>query len=231
MARIFMLLGALLLVLAPCIGLPQGAIPLQPQPVPAPGWQNAGQWQFPSPMGIGGWGNRQRYQDEFWNFAVNGRIGYQWMRWTSYFPFNSNPDPELQVFPFERMDITLKDGGFWVGYGGVDVQPIPDIVLYGRYGANIPKSSEVEMDASGRTTRPGSPGFGSGANATSPWTWTTWFHWWMLEGGLVWWATSDLGLELGFRTEHIDYRLTDPRNLLESVDRIPPGLQITCNRL
>ncbi len=246
MARIFVLLGALLFVLAPCIGSAQGPptplFPAQappPQPLPAPGWQNAGQWQFPTSLGVGGWGNRQRYQDEIWNVAASGRFGYQWMRWTTYFPFNSNPDPEQQVFPFERMDITLKDGGFWVGYGGVEIQPLPNLVLFGRYGINIPKSSEVEMDASGRVTRPGfgstltvpPTNTGSGANAISPWTWTTWFHWWMWEAGLVWWVIPEAGIELGFRMEHIDYQLTDPRNRSESVDRIPSGLEITCNRI
>ena len=61
MARRLMILGALLLVLAPSIGLPQAGPTPTPiytgPPPPAPGWNNAGMSTFPSTPGTG-WGSR-----------------------------------------------------------------------------------------------------------------------------------------------------------------------------
>ena len=235
MTQLLMFSGVVLLVLSPCVGLPQTETPppfVPTQPPPAPGWNNAGTWMFPAAPGVGWSRNRTRYQDELWTVTANARIGRQWMKWNVFFPFASNPDPEAQSFEFERMDVTLKDGDFWVGFAGLELQPVPDFVLFGRYGANIPRLSTMEMDASGRATRPAvgtDPAnfTGNGANSTSPWYWNAWFHWWMLEGGLAWWFTPQLAIELGFRAEHVDYKMEDPRNLTEAMARIPPGRAIT----
>ncbi len=227
MAKIRITVAIALIVLSPIAGLSQTAFapPLVPsQPPPAPAWNNAGILTFPAFPGSGWSWNRPRFQDELWRIIVDARIGRQWMNWNTFFPFSSNSNPELQSFEFERMDVTLKDGDFWVGFADLELQPIRNLAIFSRYGANIPRLSAVEMDASGRATRP-LPG--NGANSTSPWYWDTWFHWWMWEGGLAWWFTPAVAFELGFRTEHIDYKLENPRNLTEPLARIPPGRAIT----
>ena len=38
------------------------------------------------------------------------------------------------------------------------------------------------------------------------------FQWWLLEGGILHSATSTLAVEAGFRAEHLDFELRDPRN-------------------
>jgi hypothetical protein len=241
MARRLMILGALLLVLAPSIGLPQAGPAPTPiytgPPPPAPGWNNAGMSTFPAGPGTG-WGNGRRlYEDEQWVVTGDVRFGHMWMRFNTFFPFNSNPDPEQQIFAFERMDLQLQDGNFWVGFGGLEVQPVPTFVLFAQYGINIPRLSHMLMDATGRFTRPGFNPFGTtdvignGANSISPWTWDTTFHWWMLDTGGAWWFTPELAFEAGFRLEHIDYRLQNPRGVSEAVDAVPPGLAISCNRI
>jgi hypothetical protein len=240
MARCFMILGALLLVLVPSIGLPQAGLAPMPlysaPPPPTPGWNNGGTFTFPVAPGSGWGGGRRLYEDELRTISVNASFGRQWMKWNAFYPFASNPDPELQVFEFERMDVSLKDGDFWVGFAGVELQPVPTLSLFCRYGANIPRLSAVEMDASGRATRPAvgnDPAnfTGNGANTTSPWYWDTSFHWWMLEGGAAWWFMPEVAFEMGFRTEHVDYRLENPRNLTEAMDRTPPGRAITGDRI
>ena len=94
-------------------------------------------------------------RDEQWVVTGDVRFGHMWMRFNTFFPFASNPDPEQQVFAFERMDLQLKDGNFWVGFAGLEVQPVPTFVLFARYGINVPRLSHMYMDATGRFTRPG----------------------------------------------------------------------------
>jgi outer membrane receptor protein involved in Fe transport len=243
MARRLMILGALLLVMAPSIGLPQAGPAPTPiytgPPPPAPGWNNAGMSTFPSAPGTG-WGTGRRlYADEQWVLKGDVRFGHMWMNFNTFFPFASNPDPEQQVFAFERMDIQLKDGNFWAAFGGLELQPVPTLVLYGRYGHNIPRSGTMYMDASGRYTRPGIAiidggvigALGNGANSISPWYWDTTFNWWMWETGGAWWFTPEFAFEAGFRYEHIDYLLQNPRGVTEAVAQGPPGLAITCDRI
>ena len=247
MARCLMILGALLLVLAPSIGLPQAGLAPMPlysaPPPPVPGWNNGGISTFPAAPGTGWGGGRRLYEDEQWVLKGDVRFGHMWMRFNTYFPYNSNPDPEQQVFAFERMDIQLKDGNFWVGFGGLELQPVPTLALYGRYGHNIPRSGAMYMDATGRATRPGTAtidttvdppviaAVGSGANSISPWYWDTTFNWFMWETGGAWWFTPELAFEAGFRYEHIDYILQNPRGVTEAVAQSPPGLAITGDRI
>lgn len=187
------------------------------------------------------------YADEQWTVTGDLRFGHMWMNFNTFFPFASNPDPNQQAFAFERMDLQLKDANWWVGFAGLEVQPFPTFVLFGRYGINIPRSSHMYMDASGRITRPGLPTInidpvtgiatigvldsGNGANSVSPWTWDTTFHWWMWEAGGAWWFTPELAFEAGFRMEHIDYKLQNPVGVSEAVAQGPPGLAITCDRI
>jgi outer membrane receptor protein involved in Fe transport len=243
MARRFMILGALLLVLAPSIGLPQGApppAPIYPAPPPAaPGWNSAGIPTFPTTSGVG-WGTGRRlYSDEQWLLKGDVRFGHMWMRFNTYFPFQSSVDPTQTLFAFERMDIQLEDGNTWVGFAGLELQPVPTLVLYGRYGHNIPRPSTMYMDASGAFTLPGTAtivggvigAVGNGANSISPWYWDTTFNWFMWETGAAWWFTPELAFEAGFRYEHIDYILQNPRGVTEAVAQGPPGLAITCDRI
>jgi len=243
MARRLMILGALLLVLAPSIGLPQAGPAPTPiytgPPPPAPGWNNAGISTFSSTPGSGWGAGRRLYEDEQWVVTGDIRFGHMWMNFNTFFPFASNPDPEQQIFAFERMDLQLKDGNFWVGYAGLEVQPVPTLVLFGRYGINVPRLSHMYMDASGRYTRPGTAivnggvigALGNGANSVSPWTWDTTFHWWMIDTGGAWWFTPELAFEAGFRMEHIDYRLQAPVGVSEAVAQGPPGIAIICDRI
>ncbi len=129
MARRLMILGALLLVVAPSIGLPQAVptpTPIYPAPPsPAPGWNNAGISTFPSAPGTGWGAGRQLYQDEQWVLKGDVEFGHMWMRFNAFFPSNS-ADPFLRHgFAFERMDLTLQDGNFWVGFAGLELQPAP----------------------------------------------------------------------------------------------------------
>ena len=237
MAKLLMILGTLLLVLSPCIGLPQGGPPPTalypaPPPPPSPGWNNAGMYTFPSVPGTGWAGGRRLYEDEQWRVTPGVRFGYAWMGFESLFPFNQNLDPTQTQFAFERMELNLHDGGFWVGFADLEVQPTPTLVLFGRYGINVPRLSNMTMNATGVYTLPlNATPLGNGGNTVSPWTWDTWFHWWMWETGLDWWFTPELALEAGFRLEHIDYQLQNPRGVTEALDNTPPGLAITCLRI
>ncbi len=209
----------------------QGTQPLVPSgpPPPAPGWNNSGAWMLPG-MGAP---TRRPYEDELWRFKVGVKPGHQWLNYKISFPYKSNPDPALQVFAFERMELELRDSNFWIGYLDAEIQPIQNLVLYGIWGGNAPKEySTVRMDATGVWTRPGDAG--NGGNTSSPWYWDTRFQWWTLDVGAVYWVNSTIGIEAGFRTEHIDFQLKAPRNeTLETrgggVD--PNGVTIPCDRI
>jgi hypothetical protein len=200
------------------------------QEPPAMGWNNSGTWRVPTFPGFGQ-GPRRLFEDELWTFRVDGRVGHQWMDFSKKFPYNSNPDPRAQRFAFERMDIELKDSNYWVGFTEVQVQPAQDLIAFARVGGNIPKQySTITMSATGAWTRPANPvasvltdantgvsflSFGptlNGANTTSPWYWDTEFQWWLWEAGALVRLNSDFALELGYRTEHVDYRMINPRN-------------------
>jgi hypothetical protein len=83
------------------------------------------------------------------------------------------------------------------------------------------------------------PGENLDANLVPPWQWTAKnFQWWMAEGGIAWWVNSLYALEGGFRAEHVDFKLTNPRNNtrridLDQNDPIPvyPGTEIICTRI
>jgi hypothetical protein len=245
MARRLMILGALLIVLAPSVGLPQAGPAPMPAPIytappsAAPGWNNSGAYTVPSFPGAGWGAGRRLYSDEQWTLKGDVRFGHQWMRFNTFFPSNLNDQFGTPGFAFERMDIQLKDGNFWVAFGGLELQPTPTLVLYGRYGHNIPRSSTMYMDATGLFTTPGTAivvggvigADGNGANSISPWYWDVTFNWFMWETGAAWWFTPELAFESGFRYEHIDYILQNPRGVTEAVAQGPPGLAITCDRI
>ncbi len=118
MARRLMILGALLLVMAPSIGLPQAGPAPTPiytgPPPPAPGWNNAGMSTFPSAPGTGWGSGRRLYEDEQWVVTGDVRFGHMWMNFNTFFPFASNPDPEQQVFAF-RTDGPSIEGREFLG--------------------------------------------------------------------------------------------------------------------
>lgn len=256
MTRIPILLAALTFVLLPVVGLPQDITPF---PAVDPSQGAVGLAQGPPPFSAPPFfATRRAYPDEMWRLRLNGRVGHQWMNFNVNFPFLSNPNPFLQTFAFERLRLTLQDANYWVGFAGLELQPVQNVIAYGRIGSNVPKNSTVLMDATGVLLTPGEfgprnslvpPGAATnGANTVSPWLWDTKFFWWMMEGGLAVAITGDISLEAGFRAEHIDFKLTDPRNFTESTrvlieinpatglpeivtTRLPPGIGIPCNRI
>jgi hypothetical protein len=212
------------------LALAQDVQPLIPQgpAAPAPGWNNSGNWMVPT-MGP----NRRIYQDEMWRFKLGARVGYQWLNYNVTFPYNSNPDPTLQVFAFERMDLELRNSDYWVGYLDVELQPIQNLILYAIWGGNAPKEfSNVKMSATGAWTRPDPP---NGGNTVSPWYWDTRFQWWTLDVGAVYWLSSEIGVEAGFRSEHTDFKMLAPRNETTegrgTVGPGPNGVTIPCDRI
>jgi len=151
---------------------------------------------------------------------------------------------------FDSMDLDLADNNFWIGFVGLELQPIQDIVLYGEAGGNIATNVRMNMFANGRGTAAATPFFVNTAGVTQagenldanlvpPWQWTAKnFQWWMAEGGVAWWVNSLYALEAGFRTEHVDFKLRNPRNNTRRIDidqddPIPPfpGTAIVCTRI
>jgi hypothetical protein len=252
MKKLLMFFGILLMALLPCVAIGQGVQPLYPamppQAPPGPGMPGVGPWA-PYPGGPMGTANRQLYPDERWIIAPYVRAGYQWLEFHANFPGPSVPIVDSNRV-FDSMDLDLVDNNFWIGFVGLELQPIQDWVLYGELGGNIATNVRFNMNASGRGTAAAQPflidAFGNvvpgqnlDANLVSPWQWTGKnFQWWMAEGGIAWWVNSLYALEIGFRTEHVDFKLTDPRNAthridLDNNDPIPPypGREIVCTRI
>ncbi|MBI4961905.1 MAG: hypothetical protein HY913_01375 [Desulfomonile tiedjei] len=270
MKKTLILFGILLMALVPCAAIGQGVQPLYPMAPPQvgpgpgmpgmappgpgmPGMTGMAPWA-PFPGGIGQ-PNRQVFPDERWVISPWARAGYQWREFHANFPNNIQTINSARIF--DSMDLDLVDNNFWVGFTGVELQPIQDIVLYGQIGANIPTNVRMNMFASGKGTAAAVPftvivnndgpllagpffaGENLDANLVPPWQWTAQnFTWWIAEAGAAWWVNSLYALEAGFRTEHVDFHLKDPRNNarridIEQNDPIPvyPGTEIICTRI
>lgn len=156
-----------------------------------------------------------------------------WMTENVDFPYFP-PDPLTPQFAFERLSLSLDVDAFWAGFLTLEHDPAYFLTIYGGIGGTIPKNGTVRMDATGRAVLAAPD---NAQNLISPWTWTAKdIHWWMVEGGGVLWFLRTVGLEVGFRTEHIDYRMIDPRNSVPASDvgiagGLAPGLAITCGRI
>lgn len=254
MKKTLILFGILLMALLPCTAIGQGVQPLYPVAPPptagGPGMPGMGPWSpFPS-AGIGA-PNRPLFPDERWVFSPYARAGYQWMEFHANFPNHQQVIFSKRMF--DSMDLDLVDNNFWIGFVGVELQPIQDWVLYGELGGNIQTNVRMNMFANGRGTAAATPfvnpttaaaginfpGENLDANLVPPWQWTARnFQWWTAEAGLAWWVSSLYALEGGFRAEHIDFKLTDPRNNarridIDNNDPIPvyPGTEIVCTRI
>jgi hypothetical protein len=255
MKRFFVPLSIVLVVMVPALAVAQMAQPLFPGNPPP--WRGGG---FPgtglaSPFSHLSAGNSpylQEYPDQRWTFAPYVKPGYQWMSFHANFPQAGVYIPFSNRI-FNNMDLRLKDPNFWVGFAGLEVQPVPTLVFYGEVGSNIPTNVRFDMNAQGRGTAAATPnvlvvgtlppvafnGENLDANLTSPWEWTGQnFFWWMVETGAAWWVNSWYAVEAGFRAEHVDFKLTDPRNNafridIEQNDPIPPypGREIVCTRI
>ena len=165
---------------------------------------------------------------------VDARGGYMWLNQIASFPFDNLRNPNdpggttLGQFLFDGMTLTLADANVWVGFLGLDLDIGDRLLAYGQIGANIPRDARVIMNFNGELN-----GFG-GANTVSPWEWTAQnFHWWMLDVGGGIRLGDAYAIVAGFRTEHIDYRMIDPRN--NTHEERGPASELTqaiiCDRL
>jgi len=232
MTRFALLLGALCMVLAPCLGSAQVAPPGPGIPPAGPGGPGFPGTPLFSPFqGPGAQSYVQRSPDEAWTARTEARAGHMWLAYNMSFPYQIS-DFVGNPF-FVGMDLSLKDSNYWMGIAILELQPVQDFIVYGRLGGNIPKDSIAEMNFTGAGVRtPTSVPLGAGANAGSPWEWTArQVFWWMVEGGVAWMFTRDFGLDLGFRAEHLEFYLTSPRNQTLSLNNNPPGFAIPCDRI
>ncbi len=238
MRRFCVLLGTLIIAVLPSIcwsfGVPpawpnqQRAIAKCPPPMQGPFAGNPqvmGQpWPMYDPaMPVGQSGGLRPYV----------KLGSMWMSEETNFPFRA-PDPLNPQFGFEQLTLTMNTEQFWVGFVGAEMEPIQNVILYGEIGANVPRNVDITMNGTGRYFL-GPPD--NEQNLLSPWVWTAKdVHWWVAEAGAAFMVTYGLGFELGFRTEHIDYKMTDPRNFVEATAvgiaaGLAPGLGISCARI
>ena len=161
------------------------------------------------------------------------KLGSMWMSEETNFPFRA-PDPLNPQFGFEQLTLTMNTEQFWVGFVGAEMEFMPNVILYGEVGANVPKNVDINMNGTGRYFL-GPPD--NEQNLLSPWVWTAKdVHWWVAEVGAAFMVTYGLGFELGIRTEHIDYKMTDPRNFVQAsavgiAAGLAPGFGISCARI
>jgi len=234
MRKLVLALSVLLAMLVPAAALAQGIVPFAPEGQPPPG---AG-WMAP---GYGVPGGIPMNTNQAGSFLTYVKPGYMLLKWDVRFPvpnINLNPidavDAQTSNKEFEEMNLDLKDSGLWVGFAGVELDATDQITLYGEAAANAVRNSIVEMYAVGRFTD-SFPDFD--ANLVPPWEWTARdLQWWMLDGGVVFNLSSFAGLEVGFKTEHLDFKMTNPRNDTERTDItdpiVPvPGRVIYCDRI
>ncbi len=226
MKKLFLMLGVLLVASLPISAMGQGVIPLVPGgdvgPGVGPGMPGPGMGMPGPGMGMPsmGWGGRQRYSDEMWQVNSYARIGPAWFNLTFDSPFNVTPVNSggelVPRFNFESIRLTISQEPYWVGFVGLELQPVPDFIVYSELGGNIKRDgAEAYMEASGRAFLPADPGGpnDSPPNLTSPWIWKiNNFQWWMIDSGVAYKVNSIVAVEAGFRVEHFDFKLVDPRN-------------------
>ena len=162
-----------------------------------------------------------------------GKAGSLWITENVDFPF-FRADPANPQFALERLSLALDTESFWAGFVRLEVDPLFNVTLYGEVGGAIPENGTVQMDATGRAVLPEPD---NAQNLVSPWVWKAKdIHWWIVEGGGVLWLAGTLGLDVGFRNEHIDYQMTDPHNFTTAsavglAAGLAPGFAITCGRI
>lgn len=224
MKRFLCALAALLILSLPLAAFagppPRKALP-PGKAGPPPGPPGIGNMPFdPSMMGM--LGPMPFIQGPGLTGRVDGRAGYMWLNQIANFPFDN-----LNQFLFEGMTVSLKDAGVWVGMLGLDLEVGERFLLYGQIGGSIPRNAKVIMSFTGIMNP-----FG-GANTVSPWEWTAKdLHWWMVDAGGGIRLGEAYTLVAGFRTEHLDYQMIDPRNnTFESRAGALPINAITCDRL
>lgn len=238
MRKFCVLLGALIVAALPCMGWSYGIAPMAgfsqqhaiakcPPPVQgpfaaSPGFAGPG-WCGPAPMPVNQLSGIRPYV----------KLGSMWMSEKTDFPYRA-PDPLNPQFNFEQLTLTMNTEQFWVGFVGLEMEPMQNVILYGELGGLVPRNVDITMDATGRALLPPPD---NEQNLLSPWTWTGRnVHWWVAEVGAAFMVTSGLGFELGIRTEHMDYQMTDPRNFVEAsavgiAAGLAPGLGISCARI
>ena len=163
-----------------------------------------------------------------------------WLNQIATFPFDNLPQVApapavglvaMGTFLYEGMTLSLADANVWVGFLGLDLDIGDRFLAYGQIGGNIPRDARVIMNFNGGLNM-FDPG--TGANTVSPWEWTAHnLHWWMVDAGAGIRIGEAYAVVAGFRTEHIDFRMIDPRNNT-SENRGPGSLltqAITCDRL
>jgi hypothetical protein len=228
---------ALILTLLPVAAMayhPAAVLPVPPHPVakcppqlcqPGPGCPPCYGWLWPCPAIVG--------QDPATRTRLFGKAGPLWMTENVDFPFYRD-DPANPLFALERLSLSLDTESFWAGFVKLELDPFYNVTLYGEIGGVIPKNGTVHMDATGRAVLPAPD---NAQNLVSPWVWKAKdIHWWMVEGGAVLWLAGTLGLDLGFRDEHMDYQMTEPHNFTTAsaiglAAGLAPGFAVTCGRI
>ncbi len=230
MKKLFLVLGVLLVATSPFSAMGQGVIPLMPGGDIGPGFGPG----MPGPgMGMPwtGSGSRQRFSDEMWRVNSYARIGPAWFNLTFDSPFNVPPvlsgGQLVPRFNFESIRLTISQEPYWVGFVGLELQPAPDFIVYSELGGNMKRDgAEAYMEASGRAFLPADPNGpnDSPPNTTSPWIWKiNNFQWWMIDSGVAYKVNSIVAVEAGFRVEHFDFKLVDPRNFTTPLPGDPGG--------
>ena len=173
-----------------------------------------------------------RFSDELWQMILYSRAGLSWFNLTFDVPFTVLSDDGtgnlLPTFNFEAMRLMVREEPFWIGFTGLELQPVPDVILYCELGGNIRRDgAEAYMEATGRAflpANPDNPDLDSPPNTTSPWIWKiNNFQWWMIDSGIAYKINSVVAVEAGFRVEHFDFKLVDPRNFTTPLPGDPGG--------
>lgn len=235
MKKLLAIVGTLLILMLPVLALagpaPKKMLPRSkagppggPPPMAAPIDPSMPGFGFdPSAMMMGmpgGWGP---FMGGGLSGMVDARAGYMWMNLNANFPFTN-----LNRFLFEDMNITLKDANMWVGLLGLEIEPGDRLLFYGQIGASIPRDATAIISFNGIMNP-----FG-GANVVPPWEWTASnLFWWMIDGGLGVRIADGYAIVGGFRAEHLEYRMIDPRN--NTIENRGPASVVTnairCDRL
>ncbi|MBI5250906.1 MAG: hypothetical protein HY912_15570, partial [Desulfomonile tiedjei] len=154
MSKFCVLLGTLMLGLLPCVGWSYGMPPMAgfnqqpaiakcPPPGQGPFAVNPGfvgpAWPGPCAMPMNQSSGIRPYV----------KLGSMWMSEETNFPYRA-PDPLNPQFGFEQVTLTMNTEQFWVGFAGLEMEPIQNVILYGEIGGNVPKNADITMNATGR---------------------------------------------------------------------------------
>ncbi len=168
-----------------------------------------------------------------WGLTVipYGRLGYQRLLYELNVPLlntliTNQFGDQQSLFDMQSLNLTMEDVNLFSGSVGFEARMASGFGAYFHFGGSIPRDITIETELTGDyagTVQ--APGTSENPMFESPLQWDgeKLGHWY-LDGGVSYSILSWLDMMAGFRAEHVDISLRNPRNSEGNIPFFPGDL-------